>query len=164
MSTYTYCTRADLESLWTPAEVLAAADDDADGELSSAEEAHIAWAIEMAAAEMNAYLELRYTLDDLVQNAWCRGANAVLAVGLLAGRQGLELPSNWTEQRAATLEALRDIAAGARLVPQAVSRHETLPMVTNFTTNLAQPRAKIRRVPDTSTGSPPSGGRKSFYD
>lgn len=164
MSTQTYCARTDLESLWTPAGVLEAADDNADAALSTSEEAHIAWAIETAAAEMNSYLELRYTLADLAQNAWCRGVNALLAVELLAARQGVTPPTDIGERHAVALAALRDIATGSRLVPQAVSRHETLPTVTNFTTNLAQPHAKIRRVPDTSTGSPPAGGRKSFYD
>jgi|GEM_PF-2073609 phage gp36-like protein len=163
MTTQTYCTRSDLESLWTPAEVLAAADDDADGSLSPTEETHIAWAIEAAAGEMNSYLEIRYTLADLALNDWCRSVNAVLAVALLASRQGDALPETLAAQRNAALATLRDIAAGARLVPQAVNRHETIPTVSNFTTNLAQRRAKVRRVPETSTGNPPAGGRKSFF-
>jgi hypothetical protein len=164
MTTQTYCTRADLESLWTPSGIIESADDNADSALTMPEEGHITWAIEAAAAEMNAYLDLRYTLADLVQNSWCRTVNAVLAVGLLASRQGVTPPADLDKQRIAAMEALRDIAAGCRVVPQVISRHEMLPTVTNFTTNLAQPRAKIRRVPDTSTGSPPAGGRKSFYD
>jgi phage gp36-like protein len=162
MPTQTYCTRSDLESLWTPSAVLESADDDASGTLSSAEEAHIDWAIESAAAEMNAYLSLRYALSDLVGSAWCRLINAALAVHLLASRQGAAAPTEIDERREAALIALRDIAAGARVVPDAVSQYEAAPTVTNFTTRLYEPHAKVRRVPQTSTGSPPGGGRKSF--
>jgi len=164
MTTQTYCTRSDLESLWNPVSVLGAADDNADAVLSTVEEAHIDWAIEAAAAEMNSYLEVRYTLADLVPNSWCRSVNALLAVALLASRQGEPLPNSFEAQRVTALAALRDVAAGTRVVPQAVNRHETIPTVINFTTDLAQRYAKIRRVPDTSTGNPPAGGRKSFYD
>lgn len=162
MTTQTYCTRSDLESLWTPDSVLESTDDNTDGSLSTAEEEHIAWAIEAAAADMNAYLEVRYTLADLAGNVWCCTVNAVLAVHLLASRRGLTLSTGLVEQRFAALSALAAIAAGSLAVPQSISRHEMLPTVTNFTTRLAQPYAKIRRVPETSTGKPPSGARRSF--
>jgi phage gp36-like protein len=162
MPTQTYCTRSDLESLWNPSAVLESVDDDSSGTLSIAEEARIEWAIESAAAEMNTYLSLRYEVADLVGSTWCRLVNAVLAVHLLAFRQGVALPEEMDERRREALRALYDVAAGARLVPDAVSQYEAAPTVTNFTTRLDEPHAKVRRVAQTSTGSPPAGGRKSF--
>src|SRR5687767_3655400 len=87
-----YCTRADVEAAWTPAGVLDAADDDNNGSLSAAEEANIDRAIERAASMMNAVFEVRYDLDDLEDNTWCRDCNAALAAYLLGIRQTGEAP------------------------------------------------------------------------
>ena len=38
--------------------------------------------------KINSYLEVRYSLADLADNAWCRDANAAVAAHLLATRRG----------------------------------------------------------------------------
>ena len=51
--TQTYCTKADIEAIWPPAELLASVDDDATGTLSASEEGHITRAIERSANHLN---------------------------------------------------------------------------------------------------------------
>ena len=158
----TYCTQTDIEAIWPPDEVLASVDDDASGTLSAAEEALIDRAIERAAGKMNAYLQPRYTLAALAANEWCRDTNALLAAYFLATRRGTAASAPMQDQFNACLADLTAIAAGCLAVPGAAESFEATPTVTNFTTDLSQPRAKVRRVPETSTGSDPPPGRKSW--
>ena len=161
MSTQTYCTRADVEAVWSPAAVIRSVDDDQDGELSAAEEAYITRALERAANRINACLEVRYTLADLVDNTWCRDTNAALATYLLATRRGNPAPDQIQEQYEGYLADLAEIRAGRLKVPQVEESHETIPTVTNFDTQLRARRTKVRRVNETSTGSAPPSTRKS---
>ncbi len=139
-----YCTADDLEAVWTPALLLASVDDDASGTLSPAEEAHIDRAIERAAGRMNAYLELRYPLASLAGNAWCRDANAALAIYLLAIRRGEVAPTVLQEQYDAYLAELLEIAAARRNVPAVSSPLDAAPSVTNFNIDFREARAVPR--------------------
>lgn len=158
----TYCTRADIESVWTPAAVLAAADDDSSGTLSPVEEAHIARAIERAAGTMNAVLELRYSLTDLTGNDWCRDCNAALAAYLLATRAGDAAPDTVAAEFDRYLDALAQIRDGLACVPEVTESNRHGPTVSNFRIDLREPRAKVRRVLETSTGGVPVDGVRSF--
>ena len=159
---FSYCTREDLESAWSTTAVLRAADDDEDGSLSPAEEAFIVKAIERAAGTMNARLAERYRLAELLGNAWCRATNAVLAAHALAVRRGNPAPPHLETERQSLLADLEEIRAGRMRIPEAPASHEMIPTVTNFTTDLRRRRAKIRRVPETSSGAPPPASRRSF--
>jgi phage gp36-like protein len=160
----TYCTKADIEAIWTPALLLASVDDDSSGTLSPTEEGYITRAIERAAGRMNAYLEQRYTLADLAGNAWCRDANAAIAAYLLSIRRGTSAPAPFQLQYDALVSDLFEIASGRLNVPEAPQRHESIPTVTNFRIDPRHSRAKVRRVAEISSGSPPGGSRKSFPD
>ena len=158
----TYCTRADLESVWNPAAVLAAADDDSSGTLSTNEEAHIARAIERGAGTMNAVLEVRYDLADLVGNGWCRDCNAALAAYLLATRGGDAAPHAIATEFDRYLDDLAHIRDGNMQVPEVLESDQHGPTVSNFRVDLRQRRAKVRRVSETSSGSSPPGELQSF--
>ena len=134
--TQTYCTKADIEAIWPPADLLASVDDDTSGTLSATEEGHITRAIERAANAMNARLELRYSLADLAANKWCRDANAAIAAYWLATRRGDPAPAQLTQQYAAYVADLADIAAGKLKVPEAIESFDQTPGVTNFTVNM----------------------------
>jgi phage gp36-like protein len=140
----TYCTTTDLEAVWAPDLILASVDDDTSGTLSAGEEAFIDRAIERAAGRMNAYLELRYTLANLAGNAWCRDANAAIAVYLLSIRRGEPAPAVLQEQYDAYLAELLEIAAGRRNVPGAIPLVDATPTVTNFAVNFREARALPR--------------------
>ncbi len=157
-----YCTQADIESIWNPASVLAAADDDNSGTLSPTEEGHIARAIERAAGWMNAYLEVRYVLADLADNVWCRDCNATLAAYLLSLRQGDEIPAGLLAEYERYLHDLVEIRDARQWVPGVVSSLAHIPTVSNFVVDLRQPRAKIRRVLETSSGGSPPEELLSF--
>ncbi|HZL88953.1 MAG TPA: phage protein Gp36 family protein [Pirellulaceae bacterium] len=162
--TQTYCTKPDIEALWTPALLLASVDDDTSGTLSPTEEAYITAAIERAAGRMNAYLEQRYPLADLAGNAWCRHANAAIAAYLLSIRRGTSAPAPFQLQYDALLSDLYDISRGRLNVPEAPQTLEMIPTVSNFRIDPRHSRAKVRRVAEISSGSPPPGSRKSFPD
>jgi hypothetical protein len=158
----TYCTRADIESTWNPDDVLAAADDDNSGTLSPEEEAHITRAIERAAGTMNAVLEVRYRLSDLTASEWCRDCNAALAAYLLATRSGEAAPDTIAAEFDRYLEALALIRDGELNVPEVPESDTHGPTVSNFRIDLAEPRAKTRRVPETCSGDDPAEEVKSF--
>src|SRR5215468_7294646 len=96
--TQTYCTKADIEAIWPPADLLASVDDDASGTLSATEEGYIDRAIERAANHINARLDTRYRLADLAGNTWCRDANAALAAYWLSTRRGAAAPAHLQQQ------------------------------------------------------------------
>lgn len=127
-----YCTRTDVEHVWNPADVLAAADDDASGTLSTEEEAHITHAIEQAAEQMNAYLAGQYVLADLADNLWCRDVNAVLAAYCLATRSGDAAPDGLAERATRCFAQLEQIRQGKLTVPEVVSSIADKPVATNF--------------------------------
>jgi hypothetical protein len=98
MPTQVYCTKADIEAIWPPANLLASVDDDTSGTLSATEDGYITRAIERAANQMNGRLEMRYRLADLAGNTWCRDANAAIAAYLLSTRRGAAAPAHLQEQ------------------------------------------------------------------
>jgi len=146
----TYCTQTDVEAMLSEPMVRRLADDDQDGELSTAEEASVARAIEQAAGQMNAALELRYRLSDLAGNSWCRDANAILAAFLLASRRGNKPPPTLVQLRGAVLIDLADVRAGHLKIPGVADSFDVRPTVTNFDTDLHAPRRKVAPVTETS--------------
>jgi hypothetical protein len=158
----TYCTKPDIEALWTPALLLASVDDDSSGTYSPTEDGYITRAIERAADRMNAYLEQRYKLADLAANTWCRDANAAIAAYLLSIRRGTSAPAPFQLQYDALMSDLYDISRGRLNVPQATQTLEMIPTVSNFRIDPRHSLSKVRRVSEISSGSPPSGSRKSF--
>ena len=86
-------------------------------------------AIERGATQLNASLDMRYTLTELANNAWCRDANASLAAGLLASRKLETPPQSLATLRLFYLEQLAEICAGRLKLPQVPERTESLPAV-----------------------------------
>lgn len=150
MPTQTYCTKADIEKIWPPAELLASVDDDTSGTLSATEDGYITRAIERAANAINSRLEMRYQLSDLAGNEWCRDANAAMAAYWLSTRRGALAPLHLTQQYEAYLAALTEIAAGRLKVPQAIESFDVTPGVTNFEVRLDEPQRKAQKVDETS--------------
>lgn len=144
--TQTYCTQADLEAIWPPADLLASVDDDTSGALSATEESYIARAIERAANILNARLEVRYRLADLAANTWCRDANAALAAYLLSTRRGDPAPAHLQQQYDAYLEAVAQISLGKQKLPGQAESFSALPTVSNFAIDLSQPLRKAQVI------------------
>ncbi len=150
MATQIYCTKTDIEAIWPPAELLASVDDDGGGTLSATELGYIDRAIERGANFINARLEMRYRLNDLAANTWCRDANAALAAYWLSTRRGDPAPDHLQQQYDAYVTALTEIAAGRLKVPQQVDSFDTSPGLLNFEIDLGQPYRKARVVDETS--------------
>src|SRR5688572_31183399 len=93
--TTTYCVRADIETLLSPATLLQCIDDDhSGGGESAAETLHITNAIERSATRINMAVGRQYDLADVTANTWLKWANAVLAAQLLASRRGNPAPQS----------------------------------------------------------------------
>lgn len=153
--TTTYCTKADIDAIWSPSELIGTVDDDSSGTISSVEEAIISRAIERAAGRMNAYLEQRFVVASLAGNAWCRDCNAAIAAYLLSIRKSDEPPAPLAEQHDSYLRDLLEIAAGRLRLPDALPPAETMPTVTNFRIDLASQR-RVKPDLSNSTGSNPA--------
>lgn len=144
MTLQTYCTSADLEAIWDPALLLDTVDDDEDDVLDAIEQTYLDRAIERAAGRMNAYLEVRYSLTALVNNSWCRDANAAIAVYLLAIRRGEPAPAVLQEQYDAYFDELKEIAAGRLNIAPGANPFSFGPSVTNFQFDVGESRARPR--------------------
>lgn len=145
-----YCSRTDMEHVWTPADVLAAADDDASGTLSTEEEAHITRAIDQAAEQMNAFLSCQYVLADLADNVWCRDINAVLAAYFLATRSGEVAPEGLAERATRCFAQLEQIRQGDLAVPSVNSSIADQPRATNFRIEFSAFAARTALVEPTN--------------
>jgi hypothetical protein len=110
---------------------------------------------------MNAFLEVRYDLADLDNNAWCRDCNAALAAHFLAIRHD-DVPDGIAAEYARYLSDLANIRDALMQVPEVVESDSHRATVTNFAVDLRERREKIRRVPETSTGEVPGGDVNSF--
>lgn len=128
-----FCVRADIETLWSAADVLDSVDDDTSGVLSAAEEALIDDAILRAANQMATFLARRFDLAALMGNPWCKQTNAALAAYLLATRRGDAPPTQIAELRAAALSDLALIQSGDLDLPGASQSNDLLPTLSNFT-------------------------------
>lgn len=128
-----FCIRADVETLWSAADVLASVDDDSSGALSAAEESLIDDAITRAATQMLSYLAHRHDALSLVGNAWCRQINAAIAAYLLATRRGDPAPSQIAELHSQALADLESVRTGALSIPDAPTSLAQLPRLINFT-------------------------------
>ena len=113
---------------------------------------------------MNAALEMRYSLELLADNDWCRDCNAAIAAYLLATRRGDPASDAIQEQYEAYIADLAQIVAGRLRVPHATEALQHSPTVTNFEVAPTQAVATVRRIDDISTGDLPSGAVKSFHD
>jgi len=150
MTTQTYCTKADIEAIWPPANLLASVDDDTSGTLSATEDGYITRAIERAANAINSRLEMRYQIADIAGNAWCRDANTAIAAYWLSTRRGAAAPAHLQQQYDAYIAALDEIAAGKLKIPQAIESFDVTPGVTNFEIRLDETYRKAQRVDETS--------------
>ena len=151
MSVQVYCTKSDIEAVWPPGSLLASVDDDGSGTLSATELGYIDRAIERAANFINARLQMRYTLTQLVGNAWCRDANAAIAAYWLSTRKGAAAPAQLQQQYDAYVAELVAIVAGSIKLPQAVESFDYSPGVTNFEIRMGDAERKAHRVEQTSS-------------
>jgi phage gp36-like protein len=149
--TQIYCTKSDIEAIWPPADLLASVDDDTSGTLSVTESSYIDRAIERAANFLNARLEMRYSLEDLAANTWCRDANGAIAAYWLSTRRGAAAPAQLQQQYDTYTAQLADIAAGRMKVPQQSDSYDTMPGVTNYAIRLDEPWRKAQVIDETST-------------
>lgn len=160
MSITAYCTAANIETLLSQFGVDSRADDDLDG---SADDGIVDAAIEKASADVNLYLLARYSVADVAASAWVKWVTATFAVAGLSKRRGNPCPESISEQCEQYVEELKRIQDGKQpLIGDSgpvAPRYEDLPTVSNLIVDGRYRRSKIRRIPATSTGAPPAGGR-----
>lgn len=161
MSLTLYCSEADVEWVWSELGVLRRADDDDDEE---AEAGYVSNAIEVATTKVNKYLLKRYTVAAIAASTWAKWATAYIAAYQLGIRRGNSVPQTLADEYERYIEDLKAIESGANSLPAddglAAEQFDNSPSVTNYTVDGRYARAKIRRVPSTSTGGNQSPGLK----
>ena len=162
MAVQTYCTRTDIDAIWSVIGVTMRVDDDESGVAEANELAYVTAAIESAASDMNLLLGKRYVLSDLVGNDWCRFCNADLAACEIAKRRGNGVPPEFDAKCQKRMEMLESIAAGNLPIPGVVDSLNHSPALTNYQVELWRRDSQIRRDTQTSTGGNPADGLKHF--
>lgn len=160
-TTATYCTRPDVDAIWSEFGVTARLDDNIDG---SADAGIFDLVLDKCATDINLYLMQRYPVATLQASPWVRWCCAVFAARDLARRRGNPVPPPLQAEYERYLEACKAIAANQLILPGvnglSLPQFDDLPSVSNLTIDGRYHRGKIRRVPSTSTRAAPGDGVK----
>lgn len=156
-----FCTRADVEFVWSAAGLVARTDDDLNG---SADVDLVVWAREAATAKVMRHLGTLYTVAVLQASTWVRWCTAYLAADILGRRAGNPMPNDLQAEVQEYKDALLRIQQGKENLigdtGPATPRFSVAPTVSNYAVDMRYRRTKVRRVPATSTGSAPGDGIK----
>lgn len=161
MAVTVYCTATDVGYIWSTFGITVREDDDFDG---AADTGISAAMIEKATVDVNRCLLGRYTVAVCAASAWVKWATTIMACCDIARRRGMPVP----EPLEAECQRYRDILERIRLGEEDLTTDtgvappalDNLPFVSNLTPDLRYKRAKIRRVPTTSTGGNQTSGRQ----
>ena len=160
--TTTYGTRAGIESIMSPATLLAHIDDDQTGTESAGETAHVTNAIERAAVRINMAVSRQYDLADVTSNTWLVWANNVLAAEMLYARRGNPAPQSIMDAAKEIESLLTEIQWGRASLPEQVPSYDFGPAVTNFHVEPGRRIAPVRVSREESTGANPEPGVKRY--
>lgn len=159
-----YCTRSEVENIWSEAGVMRRTDDDPEGVLDSSE---VTAVIQQASSRIDMFLARRYSTAEISGSDWVTWCCAYLSACLLSKRRGNPCPESIGAECTQYLEWLKEIRDGVMDLPGAAPEQDVLPAVSNLTVDGRFRRNKVRRVPSTSTrdGVPPSPvKRNDAYD
>lgn len=152
----TYCVTSDVEFVLSAAGVTACLDDYEDGQRSTAEDALVVRAIEIAAGKINQRVRHQYKLTDLAAgNDWLRDTNAYLAAKTLAERRGNPAPQSLMEECKDREMLLEQIRWGREQIPEQLPSFDHSPTVSNFEPELGRVNNPIRVRQNESTGEQP---------
>lgn len=168
-----YTTRAKLEAYWSEYGVDVRLDDDADGEVSTAEEARLDVIISQESAFVGSWLSRRYAIESI------GGVNpptttpesvsymtSICVVYRLGRRRDNPVSDALEADYKMVREWLEAIANGQGGLVDLVETTNNLPFMSNFRVDGSFPRSVVRVVPATSTGGVPAASirRASEYN
>lgn len=165
MALTVYATQTQVEQIWSQYGVTVRIDDNADGDVvDSGETATMTAFLGKATTDVNIYLLQRYTVAVCAASTWVSWVTAVFAAVELARRRGEPVPPALQAEYERLLALLEKIAAGLMdlvgdeglVNPQ----FDVGATVSNLTVDGRHRRAKIRRIPSTSTTAQQDGTRK----
>lgn len=149
-----YCTAAEIQAVWSAFGVNVRLDDDLDGVADQ----DISAVIEQATSRINGFVLRRYAVDACTQSTWLKWCCATFSAALLARRRGNDIPQSLIDETKDYRDLLDEIKAGSFDLPAddgpAAPLSDESPAISNLTIDGRWTRAKIRRVPTTSTGGP----------
>lgn len=162
MAVTPYCTSTNVERVYSTFGVTSATDDDFDGD---SDDDIVDDLIEKATSDVNRYLFPRgYTVAVCAASTWVKWCTAVLACNDICRHRGNPIPLPLAEEAQRYRDALQaildgnaDLTTDDGMAPPSL---DNSPTVSNLTVDGRYPRAKIRRVPSTSTGGHQTAGRK----
>jgi phage gp36-like protein len=155
----TYCTEADMESLFSESGIVSHADHDNDG---TADDGVVDACIERATRDINNFALQKYTVEVLAAhgtvNDWC----IVLAVCHLCRRRGNSIPESLEQDRQEILADLRGIPSGKFKLGDAATRANFSPSFSNPTVDRRYSQSKIRIMRAASDGIATALNQKTY--
>lgn len=163
-ATGTFCDQSDVEFIWSSFGVLVRLDDDAGG---SADSGVMDWWLEKAAGDVRKCLQPRYSEAVLSDNDWVTKCTAHFAARGIALRRGNGIPEGLQAECDQYRKDLEKMQQGLMHLPADAGGPEApaldnLPSVSNMVIDGRYKRAKVRRIPSTSTGGNQTTGRQQF--
>lgn len=152
----TYCSQTEINAVWSAFGVNVRLDDDLDGVADQ----DVAAIIEQASSRMNRFLFRRYTALTISACTWAKWCCAAMAAAIIARRRGNDIPQSLVDEVKDYQDALTAIGDGREDLPAddgpATPKWDETPAFSNLTIDGRFTRAKVRRVPSTSSGGPQS--------
>lgn len=149
-----YCQQADVQAVLSAFALNVRLDDDLDG----VADIDVGQVIEQATTRVNQFVLRRYAVQTAAASTWLKWCVAVIAATIACRRRGNEVPDALIEEVKDYREQLEAIRAGQEDLPAddgpAIPLSDETPAVSNLTIDERFPRAKVRRVPRTSSGGP----------
>lgn len=148
-----YCDIDEVENILSEDGVTNRTDDSPESVRADSE---VTACIEQATSIINGYLSRRYSFSALATSTWIKWCCAYLSACRLAKRRANACPEPIAAECRQYLDWLKEIRDGVMDVPEIAPEVDMLPTVSNLTVDGRFTRQKVRRVPSTSTGSPPT--------
>lgn len=146
MAITTYCSWEDVTNRVSAAGADARVDDDPSVQAD---------VLESAAIEVNGYLQLRYSVEDLATSNWVRFKTRDVAVYLLFLRRGHPPTQSATLLYDKAIADLEKVAAGTTRVADIAENKAAVPVLSNQRVTLI-PFPRVQTVQGKSTGTPES--------
>ena len=163
--TYTYTTKAEMESIFGTDGILLRLDDDRSEAIDGSETANLTDVIEEASHEINFHCVHRYEPATLSANTWIRRACSLIACYFLSRRQGD--PEQYQTAYDQAMQRLLQIRENKMDLPLTALRHDETPAMSNLRVDERYYEAKVRvqdRISEGGTDGAQDLSHNFYFD